>query len=296
MNLEDLATAADRFAVSCADAAEDTAVGPPGLFAIRYSHPTAFEATIYNPVLCLILRGRKETSVGAQSVSFGPGEALIVSHDLPVTSRVIEASPAAPYLALILSLDIPVLRSLDEELDEMDFDTGSDQPLQVSAAAEDLVQALGRYLALVENPIEARVMAPLIHREIHFRLLMSPNGGMLRNLLSRNSHASKISKAIAAIRKDYRRTLVVSDLAQIAGMSASSFHEHFKSIIGTTPLQYQKDLRLIEAQQLLRKGRHSVAAAAFEVGYESPTQFSREYARKFGASPRNDIANSLVAV
>ncbi len=119
---------------------------------------------------------------------------------------------------------------------------------------------------------------------------------MLRNLLSRNSHANRISKAIGSIRKSYRSALIVSDLAEAAGMSASSFHEHFKSIIGTTPLQYQKDLRLIEAQQLLRDGQHSVATTAFEVGYESPTQFSRESARKFGRSPRNDVGKTLAVV
>ena len=132
----------------------------------------------------------------------------------------------------------------------------------------------------------------MILKEIHFRLLLSPIGGMLRNLLSVDSHASRISKSIQLIRASFKDPLKVPELAQAAGMSPSSFHEHFKSVTGTTPLQYQKDLRMIEARTLLSNGISSVSAAGFEVGYESPTHFSRDYSRKFGCSPKNHLARA----
>lgn len=133
-------------------------------------------------------------------------------------------------------------------------------------------------------------MAPLIRREIHFRLLLARHGAMLRQLVRQESAASRISKAIGKIRQDFKTQIAVSELARTAGMSVSSFHEHFRTLTATTPLQYQKDLRLIEARQLLIDGTRSVSNVAFEVGYESPTQFSREYSRKFGVSPRRDLA------
>ena len=133
-----------------------------------------------------------------------------------------------------------------------------------------------------------QALAPLVLREIHFRLLRAQHGGMLRQLLLHESPASRISKAIALIRSGYKAPIAVADLAAAAGMSQSTFHEHFKSLTSTTPLQYQKELRLLEARRLLMSGGKSVASAAYDVGYESPTQFSREYARKFGIPPRDE--------
>ena len=148
----------------------------------------------------------------------------------------------------------------------------------------------------LHTPAEAKVLGPLILKEMHFRLLTAPHGGMLRNLIQRNSHASRITRAIAYIRQDFANPLAVADLADDAGMSASSFHQHFKSITAMTPLQYQKDLRLMEARRLLMSGQFSVSTTAYEVGYESPTQFSREYSRKFGVSPRRDRQQGADAV
>ena len=259
------------------------------LVLLRHTSPTKLEASLYRPVVCLILQGRKETILGSRTVSFGPGESLIVSHDLPVLSQVTQASPEAPYLAMILRLDLGILHSLYDQVAVPDLETERAQSLDCHGTDADLIDVLGRYLALARKPIEAKVMAPLILREIHFRLLMAPHGGMLRKLLWRGSQASNIARAIAHIRQDFNTPLSVPELAKSIGMSTSSFHKHFKSITAITPLQYQKDLRLIEARRLLSVEGRSVTNAAFEVGYESPTQFSREYARKFGASPRNDL-------
>jgi AraC-like DNA-binding protein len=268
----------------------------PGLVVVKHDEPTTFEASLYQPVVCLILQGRKETMIGDRVMSFGAGESLIASHDLPVVSRITEASPDRPYLAMILMLDLGIVRSLYDQVGASDTQSGEGRSLDVHKTEPALLDALGRYVALLGRTAEAEVMAPLILKEIHFRLLMAPHGAMLRNLLWRDSHASRIARAIARIRQEFRSSLAVADLADAAGMSASSFHEHFKSITATTPLQYQKDLRLMEARRLLSEGNHTVSAAAFEVGYESPTQFSREYARKFGASPRSDVGKALVSV
>jgi len=289
MSFERLHSLAERYIEQIADV---TAKPLPSLHVLCQAEVSAFEAVIYNPVICLILRGRKETRIGTQSVSLGQGDALLVSHDLPVVAKITEASPQAPYLALILALDIGIIRSLYEQVGEAVSEVASAKSLAASVADPNWLAPLERYLKLKDNPLEAQVLGPLILKEIHFQLLMSPIGGMLRNLLSVDSHASRIAKAILRIRASFREPLIVADLAELAGMSQSSFHEHFKLVTGTTPLQYQKDLRMIEARNLLASGARSVSVAGFEVGYESPTHFSRDYSRKFGCSPKHHLARA----
>ena len=300
MKTEEIAAEVNRYIDQVGGSDEPIWCDLPGLVVLRRDKPTTFEAALYDPVVCLILQGRKETMIGDRVVRFGAGESLIASHDLPVVSRITEASPDLPYLAIVLMLDLGIVRSLYDQVSVQvsasGAQSGQGHSLDVHETEASLLDALGRYVALLGRPAEAEVMAPLILKEIHFRLLMAPHGAMLRNLIWRDSHASRIARAIARIRQDFRSSLAVADLADAAGMSASSFHEHFKSITATTPLQYQKDLRLMEARRLLSEGTHTVSAAAFEVGYESPTQFSREYARKFGISPRSDVGKALVSV
>nr|WP_227258143.1 AraC family transcriptional regulator [Kangsaoukella pontilimi] len=261
---------------------------------LRQDRVTAFEAVIYKPVVCLILQGAKITSVGDRVAMPSAGDALIVSHDLPVESRITEATSERPYVALIVSLDLGLLRGLYEQVGPHAFEARASRSLLSGPARPDLIDAVARYLALQEDPLHAAVLGPSLLREIHFRLLMSPVGGTLRSLLSVDSHASRVSQAILKLRAGFRETLKVGDLARVAGMSQSSFHSHFKQVTGTTPLQYQKDLRMIAARDLLRAGRHSVAAAGFDVGYESPTHFSRDYQRKFGIAPSREMASTPV--
>lgn len=263
----------------------------PGFAVFRSNAPTKIDGQIYQPVVCLILQGRKEAYIGDRYLDFGAGQSLIASHDMPVMARITHASRQKPYVAMVMELDLGIVRSLYEEVGETDLETVDARALDTGETSDDLVQAMARLFALSERKVEARVMAPLIRREIHFRLLLASHGGMLRQFLKRESHANRIAKAIARIRQDYSANLSVGELAGIAGMSASSFHEHFKALTATSPLQYQKDLRLIEARRLLREAGYSVSRAAFDVGYESPTQFSREYSRKFGMSPRRDLSS-----
>ncbi|MEO9826303.1 MAG: AraC family transcriptional regulator [Paracoccaceae bacterium] len=264
----------------------------PSAHVFQREEVTVFEAVVYNPVICLILQGRKEMSVGQQFIELDEGDVLLVSHDLPVASTITQASAERPYQALIFSLDLSILRGLYEQVGEAVSNKDHATSLSASKADPAWTEPMVRYLELMNAPMDAQVLGPMILKEIHYRLLLSPIGGMLRSLLSVDSHASRVAKSIQQIRSRFREPLVVGDLAQVAGMSQSSFHEHFKSVTGTTPLQFQKDLRMIEARSLLERGVPSVSFAGFEVGYESPTQFSRDYSRKFGCSPKHHLARA----
>ena len=264
----------------------DTAQALPGLLLLRQHVTSAFEASLYEPVLCLILQGRKQVSIGEQTLSFGPGECLLVSHDLPVRSRITKV----PYLALVLEVDVATIRKLYDEVAELAPDSEHARAAETHRADSGLLDALGRYMALADSPANAKVLGPLILKEIHYRLLMAPFGGMLRNLIRHDSHASAISRALGHIRGDIRSSIAIPDLAKRVGMSVSAFHKHFKTITSTTPLQYQKELRLIEASRLLTTSDVSVTTVAYDVGYESPSQFSREYARRFGVPPSRVLA------
>lgn len=246
------------------------------------------ESAIYEPVMCLILQGSKVTSIGDQRVDLRPGDALLVSHDLPVVSRITKASKSEPYIAVLLSLDLGLVRSLYDQVADANLPEDNARSLSAWQADPAWLVPLVRYAELIDNPMDAQVLGPSILREIHYRLLLAPIGQMLRRLLIADSHASLIAKAIHVLRSEFRSPLSVSDLANRAGMSPSSFHKHFKSITGTTPLQYQKDLRLIEARASLIERGQSVSETAYAVGYESPTHFSRDYSKKFGMPPSQD--------
>jgi AraC-like DNA-binding protein len=258
-----------------------------GLQILRQSFRSSFEASLYEPVLCLILQGGKQVAIGEQTLSFGPGECLLVSHDLPVCSRITKT----PYLALVLEIDVATIRELYDKVAESALDSERARAAQTHQADPGLLDALRRYLALADSPADAKVLGTLTSKEIHYRLLVAPFGGMLRSLIRHDSNASAIARAIGYIRDDIRSPIAIPTLARRVGMSASSFHKHFKTITSTTPLQYQKELRLLEARRLLKTGGASVTTTAYDVGYESPSQFSREYARKFGIPPSQDLAN-----
>ncbi|MGI9514363.1 MAG: AraC family transcriptional regulator [Anderseniella sp.] len=292
MKLRELAEHVERHALKHPASDQPIPLPVDGMSIFRQTSCTTFEAMLYQPVACLILQGSKESVIGDRTVTYGTGDSLVVSHDVPVVARVTEASTAKPYLAVILELDLGIIRSLDDEIGSILPEGDVALSLAVSASDEALIDAFGRCIALADRPVEATALAPLIIREIHFRLLMAPHGAMLRRLRWRDSHASRVQTAVVHIRQNYKSVLAVADLAKLAGMSTSSFHEHFKSVTATTPLQYQKHLRLMEAKRLLSEGNHPVSTVAYEIGYESLNQFSREYARKFGASPRNDMNNS----
>jgi len=287
MHFEALVEQASRRVAGTSNGQLSAAPLTQGLRLLLQDSPSSLDASLYEPVLCLILQGRKQVAIGEQTLSFGPGECLLVSHDLPVRSRVTRA----PYLALVFQVDVAAIRKLYDEVSESALDGERARVAETYEADPGLLDALRRYLALADSPADAKVLAPLVSKEIHYRLLTAPFGGMLRSLIRHDSDASAIARAIGHIRDDIRSPIAIPELARRVGMSVSSFHKHFKAITSTTPLQYQKELRLLEARGLLRTGGTSVTTAAFDVGYESPSQFSREYARKFGVSPSQDMKN-----
>ncbi|WP_170332081.1 AraC family transcriptional regulator [Ruegeria arenilitoris] len=277
---------------------EDAQFYPTALDGLGLLHDVktkSIEAQVYDPIVCLVLQGRKETRIGDRLVHFGAGDSLIVSHALPVLASVTEASRQTPYVGLVLSLDLSVLRGLYDEVETTPSEPEEALSLAVSQASDEMVDAMARLFRASQTAMDRQVLAPMINREIHYRLLQADHGGMLRQMLWRDSAASRIARAIDVIRADFRTSLPVSDLAHTAGMSVSAFHAHFKTVTAKSPLQYQKDLRLLEARRLLSHRGLSVSQTSFEVGYESPTQFSREYSRKFGVSPRQDIGSPNAA-
>jgi AraC-like DNA-binding protein len=273
--------------------AKSEKLGMPHLSVFSWDAPTQMEALIYEPALCLILQGSKTASIGEQVANLGRGDVLVISHDLPVVAKITKASTREPYLAVVLSLDLQLLHSLHDQVAEARVPVANTRSLAVGAVEAAWLAPLVRYIELTGSGLDAKVLGPATLREIHYRLLLSPAGGMLRNLLVADCHASRVAKAIRQLRSEYRMPLKATDLAKTAGMSVSSFHEHFKAVTGTTPLQYQKDLRLIEAQGLLRAMGHTVSETAYAVGYESPNHFSRDYSRKFGFPPSRGASASV---
>lgn len=290
MQVEDLARKVAEYADSRKAGNEPLQVGFGGLELVRQREPSDVYPVIYQPIFCLVLQGAKETYLGSKTVRFARMESLIVGLDMPALARVVQASRHAPFVALAVVLDIALIRELAAETGGRTSGPQTVEAVVTGQADEAVLDAMGRLFALNDKPEAARVLVPLIRKEIHYWLLTARHGGILRELAEKDSRASGIAQAIAVIRRGFASTLRVEDLARTAGMSGSAFHAHFKAITGTTPLQFQKQLRLMEARRLMQAEKLSVASTAFKVGYESPTQFSREYARHFGASPRTDRA------
>jgi len=262
-----------------------------GMHFLRFDAPSPKQATVYRPLLCLVLRGAKQVSAGAHSLTVAAGQSLLVSHALPVVSRVTHATPETPYAALVFPLDLDLLRGLTTTMPPA-RGTRSHDPFSITLCSTDpaMEDALTRYLEQCTGDETRQFLAPITRQEIHARLLLGPHADALQKLLWHETTASRIFQATREIQSDLSRTVVVGELAGRVGMSNSAFFEHFKAVTGTSPLQYQKDLRLLHARDALRSSSTKVSEVAFRVGYESSAQFSREYTRKFGLSPRQDRA------
>ncbi|SUZ32971.1 HTH-type transcriptional activator RhaS [Roseibaca ekhonensis] len=260
-----------------------------GIHMLRHEAPTGQNATVYRPLLCLILQGAKDVATGTKMLTVGAGQSLIVSHALPVLSRITQATLETPYIALVFPLDLDLLRSLAPAVLPLTDSRPSDPfSIHLCDTNEEIDDALRRYLGQCESDATRRLLAPITAREIHARLLLGPHGDTLNRLLWHGSTASRVFQATRVIQTHLAKPIVIKDLARGVGMSSSAFFEQFKAVTGTSPLQYQKDLRLLRARDELQTSSAKVSEIAFGVGYESSAQFSREYSRKFGRSPRED--------
>lgn len=263
----------------------DTAVRRLSL--IRANQTSAPVPAVYEASLCLIAQGAKRVSTGDHSVVYDASRYLLVSVDLPLVGHVIEASADAPYLCCKIDLDPAMLA--DMLTSEAPAARRELPALAVYPGDPDLIDAACRLVGLLDRPDSIAALAPLIEREILYRLLTGPHGAMLRHMASADTHLNQVTRAIAKIRGSFDAQLRIDEIAAAAGMSPSSLHAHFKAVTRMTPLEYQKQLRLQEARRLMLAGGANAGAAGFAVGYDSPSQFSREYRRLFGVPPRQDI-------
>ncbi|MFD2173962.1 AraC family transcriptional regulator [Rhodobacter lacus] len=270
---------------------------PPvqGLVLTSVTAPTGPIHAVYRPSLCVVAQGAKTSMLGEQAYRYEAGKCLIASLEVPIRAEITDASPERPYLAFSLALDPATISGLLLEHDDRD-DAPARPALAVHAFGPELIDPLCRLMALCDRPRDIAVLAPLIRREITWLLLNGPMGPALRQIGLAGSHIARIGRAIACIREGFTGPLSVQHLADVAGMSPATFHRHFKAATAMTPVQYQKQLRLQEARRLLLSDSADVARIGYAIGYESPSQFSREYRRLFGAPPGKDgleIRNGL---
>lgn len=244
--------------------------------------------SVHRPSLCVILQGAKDVIVGDKILSYKPGEYIFCSVEVPVTGRVTKASSKEPYLCLMVEVDPSLV--YDVLKDSPSFSPSKEKSgAFVSKASAQLIEALSRLVSCMDRPSEAKFLSGMIIREILFRLLNDENGDVVRQMGVAGSQTQKISEAIGIIKKKFNQGLNIEQLARTIGMSPSSFHKYFKDITNMSPLQYQKLVRLQEARRLLISDAGDAATVGYEVGYESPSQFSREYSRFFGLPPKSDI-------
>lgn len=271
---------------------QSTAV--PGLHLYRAVAQSEPVHTVYTPSVCLVAQGRKLVRQGEAAMPYGPDDLLLISVSLPLTAQILEASPEKPHLALHVDLDPALIAAL--ALESPAAPNAGGQSGLVVTALEPLVQdAILRLVRLLDTPQHIPVLAPLILRELAYLLLVGPEGGRLRAMVQTAGQTHRIITAVERLVREYDRPLRVEQMARDVHMSVSGFHHHFKAVTALSPVQFQKRLRLLEARRLLLNREVDVTRAGARVGYDSPSQFSREYRRLFGVSPRQDVARWHVA-
>lgn len=267
----------------------------PGVGMMRAFAPTGIVKSIYKPLVCLILQGAKQVTVGPGTYDFAAGQSAIVSADVPAVSRITRASRTEPYLALAIELDTAVLLDLAAQLSG----PGSPGPAAPAVLVDDtdaeVADCALRLVRLLDRPEAIPLLRPSIGRELHYWLLAGRHGRAVRGFARPDGAAHRVARAVTVLRGEFNRPLRVERLAAVAGMSPSTFHHHFRAVTSLSPMQFQKQLRLIEARRRMLGDGLSASRAAFEVGYESVTQFTREYGRMFGLPPGRDRSGSQAA-
>lgn len=283
---EDLLAAVRRHTDAHADA-QGVAACLPGLATLRADGPSELQYAISKPLVAIVVQGNKRVMMGSQSFDFGAGDSMLIAADVPTVSQITRADAKAPYYSLVFDLAPAVI---DELAVEMDIAEAQDfGHIRVERTEAEVADAALRLMRLLERPAAAPILQTQLIREMHYWLLAGRHGPAIRNMGLAEGHVQRIARAVALIRADYVQALRVERLAEAAGMSASSFHEHFRAVTSLSPLQFQKQLRLIKARQMMLELGASASNAAYAVGYESVPQFTREYGRMFGAPPMRDV-------
>jgi AraC-like DNA-binding protein len=271
-----------------ADGAVDTAI--PGLMLFRGSNTEVPTCAIMASVFAMMAQGAKRITVGEDTYDYDAGQYLISSVDLPMFARITRASTAQPYLGLALNIDPLKINELAAAMPKNRAVEAVDRGIAVGLLSVDIQNTALRLARLLDTPADIPVLAPIIERELLYRLLAGPLGSRLRQAAASGSHSHQIVRAIDWLKTNLDQPLSIERLASLSNMSRSSLHHHFKALTAMTPLQYQKQLRLQEARRLMLVSDTDAASAAHHVGYESPSQFNREYRRMFGAPPGRDVA------
>ncbi|NTE89891.1 AraC family transcriptional regulator [Agrobacterium rubi] len=269
-----------------------TETGIPRVAMVQGEIPEHQLAAVYDPMVNLILTGSKTMTVGDRTFHYDPATYFVMSVDLPAVGSVHPSSAGEPYLAVSLTLDPTIVAGLIHDLPVEVSSELFGSGFSVAPINEDFLDAWIRMLRLMERPDEIAALSPAYEREILFRVLQGPLGWMLRDIASPDTALSRISVAINWIRQNFAETIRVEALAEMAALSVSACHRHFKAVTALSPLQYQKRVRLLHARSLLIAGQGNATSISFGVGYESPNQFSREYARLFGLPPSKDLARA----
>lgn len=293
---EDLAHLVRRHGERHADGFGVAQTPLPALRTIHATAPSGLQYAVSRPLACLVTGGEKQVTTGGQALAFGRAQSLIVTADVPTTSRITRASRAEPYGSLVLDLDAALIADLSVEMRAVPI--GDARPVRVEPTDGEVADAALRLLRLLDRPAAVPVLQSQLLREMHYWLLAGRHGPAIRHLGLRDSHARRVARAVAVLRADYAKAVRIEDLAAVAGMSPSSFHQHFRAVTSLSPLQFQKHLRLVEARRLILGEGVPAGAAAFAVGYESASQFTREYGRLFGQPPvreRRALANASAA-
>jgi AraC-like DNA-binding protein len=261
-----------------------------GLAIMRADYPKPPSHMIFRPAMCIVAQGAKWATFGDNRLEYSAGQALVIGVETPSIGRVVGASPGEPCLVLAFELDLAIMRSVAEGLDTPPIASGEPgRGVFVTDFQGPLADCALRLVRLLDTPKAIPTLRPIIMREICYWLLTGPHGGDVARLTLANGPSRRVISAMHSLRNRFKEAVRIAELAAIAQMSPSAFHRQFKVLTSLTPLQYQKQLRLLEARRLMISRAFNVEAAAFEVGYESPSQFSREYTRMFGAPPKRDI-------
>jgi len=281
-----LLAAVRRYAAAHADGAGMGRTPIPGLMTVRATARSGLVHDIPRPLVCLVLQGSKQVTMGAQAFSFTAGDTLLIAADVPTVSQITRASVAAPYLSLVLELDPAVIADLASQMGAAP--ASGHAPVQIEPTDAEVADAALRLMRLFDRPASVPVLQAQLVREFHYWLLAGRLGAAIRRLGWTDGHAQRVARAVALLRAEFARPLPVERLAAAAGMSPSSFHQHFRAVTSLSPRQFQKQLRLIEARRRMLAEGASASSAAFAVGYESVPQFTREYRRMFGLPPVRD--------